>query len=60
MGGERTGEYGERVRGGRNETDAWFNVFGPAEEPQVAIKGVVENGVGATMAAPVASKIMDY
>lgn len=41
------------------QTHAWFIGFAPADNPQVAVAVVVENGgAGGTVAAPIAAKIM--
>jgi penicillin-binding protein 2 len=55
-----TAEFGERFANGQYETHAWFSGFAPAEDPQIAITVFLERGVGATHAAPLASKILDY
>jgi penicillin-binding protein 2 len=39
---------------------SWFIAFAPAEDPQIAVAVLVENGgFGASAAAPIARKIMD-
>jgi penicillin-binding protein 2 len=39
---------------------SWFSAFAPAENPQIAVAVLVENGgFGATAAAPIARKMMD-
>jgi peptidoglycan glycosyltransferase len=55
-----TAEFGERFADGSYETHAWFSGFAPAEAPQIAVTVFLERGVGATNAAPLASKILDY
>jgi penicillin-binding protein 2 len=55
-----TAEFGPRFADGTYETHAWFSGFAPAENPQVAVTVFLERGVGATDAAPLASKILDY
>jgi penicillin-binding protein 2 len=40
---------------------AWFTVYAPAKEPQIALTVLVENGgQGSEVASPVARKILDY
>ena len=47
---------GERLR-----DHAWFIAYAPAENPQIALAVLVENGGhGGTTAAPIARKVMDY
>ena len=55
-----TAEFGERFADGTYETHAWFSGFAPADDPQVAITVFLERGVGATNAAPLGAKILDY
>ena len=55
-----TAEYGERFADGSYKTHAWFSGFAPADDPQIAVTVFLEDGVGATNAAPLASKILDY
>jgi penicillin-binding protein 2 len=55
-----TAEFGPRFADGSYETHAWFSGFAPADNPQVAITVFLERGVGATNAAPLAAKILDY
>jgi penicillin-binding protein 2 len=55
-----TAEFGPTFADGSHETHAWFSGFAPADEPQIAITVFLERGVGATHAAPVASKIFEY
>lgn len=55
-----TAEFGQRFADGNYETHAWYSGFAPAENPQVAVTVFLERGVGATHAAPLASKILDY
>jgi len=55
-----TAEFGQRFANGQYETHAWFSGFAPADDPQVAVTVFLERGVGATHAAPLASKILDY
>jgi penicillin-binding protein 2 len=39
---------------------SWFIAFAPAESPQIAVAVLVENGgFGASVAAPIARKVMD-
>ena len=51
---------GPRFADGSYETHAWFSGFTPADNPEVAITVFLERGVGATNAAPLASKILEY
>jgi penicillin-binding protein 2 len=55
-----TAEYGERHPDGSYETHAWFSGFAPADDPQIAITVFLQNGVGATNAAPLAAQILHY
>ena len=49
-------ELDERLR-----KHAWFVAYAPAEEPQIAVAVLVENGGGGSeVAAPVARKVLDY
>ena len=39
---------------------SWFIAFAPAEHPRIAVAVIVENGgFGASIAAPIARKVMD-
>ena len=55
-----TAEFGQRFADGNYETHGWFSGFAPADDPQIAITVFLERGVGATHAAPLASKILEY
>jgi penicillin-binding protein 2 len=55
-----TAEFGQRFADGSYETHAWYSGFAPAGSPQVAVTVFLERGVGATHAAPLGSKILDY
>ena len=55
-----TAEFGERRPDGSYETHGWFSGFAPADNPQIAVTVFLERGIGATHAAPVAAKILDY
>lgn len=55
-----TAEFGPQFADGSYETHAWYSGFAPADNPQIAITVFLERGVGATNAAPLASKILDY
>ncbi len=55
-----TAEFGPRFADGTYETHGWFSGFTPADNPEVAITVFLERGVGATNAAPLASKILEY
>lgn len=49
------------AQSGRIEPHAWFVVYAPAENPQVAIAVVVENSrEGSEVAAPISRRILDY
>jgi cell division protein FtsI/penicillin-binding protein 2 len=56
-----TAEFGPQSADGTYaNTHAWFSGFAPADNPQIAITVFLERGVGATNAAPLASKIFQY
>lgn len=55
-----TAEFGPRFADGSYETHAWFSGFAPADNPEIAVTVFLERGVGATNAAPLAAKILDY
>ena len=56
-----TAEFGQQSADGTYaNTHAWFSGFAPADNPQIAITVFLEQGVGATNAAPLASKIFQY
>ncbi|HET6402946.1 MAG TPA: penicillin-binding protein 2 [Candidatus Kapabacteria bacterium] len=43
------------------KNDAWFDCFAPYDHPRIALSIIVENsGFGATYAAPIARKLMEY
>lgn len=51
-----TAEYGDP----QNKTHAWFTVFAPVENPQIAITVLVEGGgEGSNVAAPIAKKMLE-
>jgi peptidoglycan glycosyltransferase len=53
------GKSGTAEIGGSGEPHSWFIGFAPADDPQIAIAVVVENGgSGASRAAPVAGRLM--
>jgi peptidoglycan glycosyltransferase len=53
------GKSGTAEIGGDGEPHSWFIGFAPADDPQVAIAVVVENGgSGASRAAPIAGRMM--
>jgi penicillin-binding protein 2 len=53
--------YDEKQMPERLRDHALFIAFAPAEEPQVAVAVIVENGgSGSAAAAPIARKVMDY
>ena len=54
-------EYDEAELDERLRKHAWFVAYAPAEEPQIAVAVLVENGGGGSeVAAPVARKVLDY
>ncbi|HEY7802127.1 MAG TPA: penicillin-binding transpeptidase domain-containing protein, partial [Dehalococcoidia bacterium] len=55
-----TAEYGERHPDDTSDTHGWFSGFAPAQDPQLAVTVFLQNGVGATNAAPVGAQILDY
>jgi penicillin-binding protein 2 len=55
-----TAEFGERFADGNYETHAWFSGFAPTDAPQVAVTVFLERGVGATNAAPLGARILEY
>ena len=55
-----TAEFGPRRADGSYETHAWYTGFAPASTPEVSVTVFLERGVGATHAAPLAAKILDY
>jgi penicillin-binding protein 2 len=55
-----TAEYGVRNPDDSSATHAWFSGFAPANDPQIAVTVFLENGVGATNAAPLGARILDY
>src|SRR5690606_36011108 len=57
----RGSRYNAKTVSERLRDHALFMGFAPAEDPQIALALIVENGGwGATAAAPVARKIFDY
>jgi penicillin-binding protein 2 len=55
-----TAEFGTRHPDDTYDTHGWFSGFAPADHPQLAVTVFLENGVGATNAAPLGAKILDY
>jgi peptidoglycan glycosyltransferase len=60
------GKTGTAENGGDDPYSLWFTGFAPAEDPQVAVAVVVENGggqgqsgSGGSIAAPIAKKVME-
>ncbi len=54
-------KYDAKNVGERLRDHAWFIAYAPAENPQIALAVLVENGGhGGTTAAPIARKVMDY
>ena len=59
--GLRGGKYNAAATPERLRDNALFIAFAPAEKPRIAIAVVVENaGFGATIAAPIVRKALDY
>ncbi|WP_395822552.1 penicillin-binding protein 2 [Collimonas sp.] len=60
--GIKQGEkYDKRHNGTRLADNAWYVGFAPADKPRIAIAVIVENGGwGASTAAPIVRKAMDY
>jgi len=63
---EVAGKTGTAQTGTEQAQHAWFTAFAPADDPQVAVAVVVENGgslgseaTGAKVAAPIAKQIME-
>jgi len=59
--GIKQGEkYNEALLDKRLHDHAWFMAFAPAQDPEIAIAVIVENGGhGGSVAAPMAKKVMD-
>lgn len=57
-----TAQVASRESGGKLEDHAWFAGFGPAQDPQIVVVALVENGGhGGVAAAPIARQIfMQY
>jgi penicillin-binding protein 2 len=59
--GLKGGKYNASATPERLRDNALFTAFAPADKPRIAIAMVVENGgFGATSAAPIARKALDY
>ncbi|MDB5948501.1 MAG: penicillin-binding protein 2 [Massilia sp.] len=59
--GLRGGKYNAAATPERLRDNALFTAFAPADKPRIAIAVVVENaGFGATIAAPIVRKALDY
>jgi penicillin-binding protein 2 len=53
-------EYDEEELSEYNRKHAWFMAFAPADDPQIAVSVLVENGGGgSSVAAPVAREVID-
>ncbi len=53
--------YNESALNARHHDHAWFMGFAPADNPQVAVAVIVENGKhGSTGAGPIAKAVFDY
>jgi penicillin-binding protein 2 len=55
-----TAEFGEEIGERRFLEHGWFTGYAPYENPEIAVVVFLEQGNGATTAAPVAAKIFDY
>jgi peptidoglycan glycosyltransferase len=60
------GKTGTAEQGPGKPPNAWFTAFAPADDPQVAVAVVVEDGgtlgdaaSGGRIAAPIAKKVME-
>ncbi|MAV26477.1 MAG: penicillin-binding protein 2 [Gammaproteobacteria bacterium] len=54
-------EYDDAELDERLRKHAWFVAYAPADEPEIAVAVLVENGGGgSSVAAPVARKVLDY
>ncbi len=54
-------KYNEKLINERHRDHALFVAFAPAEDPQIALAVIVENGGhGGSAAGPIARKVMDY
>jgi penicillin-binding protein 2 len=52
---------GTAETGNEDLTHAWFTVFAPAEDPEIVLTIIIENGgEGSKEAAPIAREILDY
>jgi penicillin-binding protein 2 len=59
--GLKGGKYNAAATPERLRDNALFTAFAPADKPRIAIAVVVENaGFGATIAAPIVRKALDY
>jgi peptidoglycan glycosyltransferase len=61
-----TAEQGKDAQGRKRPPNAWFTAFAPADDPQVAVAVIVEDGgtlgdeaSGGRVAAPIAKKVME-
>lgn len=61
-----TAEQGKDAQGRQRPPNAWFTAFAPADDPQVAVAVIVEDGgtlgdeaSGGRVAAPIAKKVME-
>ncbi|HSF71177.1 MAG TPA: penicillin-binding transpeptidase domain-containing protein, partial [Methylotenera sp.] len=54
-------KYNEKLVNERHRDHALFVAYAPAEDPQIALAVIVENGGhGGSAAGPIARKVMDY
>jgi penicillin-binding protein 2 len=54
-------KYNEKLINERHRDHALFVAYAPAEDPQIALAVIVENGGhGGSAAGPIARKVMDY
>nr|WP_315040969.1 penicillin-binding protein 2 [uncultured Moraxella sp.] len=52
--------YNEAALSERHRDHGWFIAFAPADNPQIALAIIVENGRGGSHVAPLARKVLDY
>ncbi|WP_040631144.1 penicillin-binding protein 2 [Faucicola boevrei] len=52
--------YNEAALSERHRDHGWFIAFAPADNPQIAVALIVENGRGGSIVAPLARKVIDY
>lgn len=52
--------YNEAALSERHRDHGWFIAFAPADDPQIALALIVENGRGGSVVAPLARRVLDY